>query len=67
MLPPFVSEIKGKINKEIVDDINKKKPDVVWVGLSAPKQEKWISDNIFSVFSKSGIFLTEVPFFRFKV
>ena len=45
-IPPFVSEIKGEINEKVIDDINKKKPDVVWVGLSAPKQEKWISDNI---------------------
>ncbi len=44
--PPFLEEFKGDIKKEILSIINKKKPDVVWVGLSAPKQEKWIYDNI---------------------
>ena len=45
-VPPFVDEFRGKNKKNILDAINWKKPDVVWVGLSAPKQEKWIYDNI---------------------
>jgi len=45
-VPPFIDKIEGKIKKEILKVINKNKPDVVWVGLSAPKQEKWIYDNI---------------------
>jgi len=45
-VPPFMEEFKGSIKKEILSIINKKKPDVVWVGLSAPKQERWIYDNI---------------------
>jgi N-acetylglucosaminyldiphosphoundecaprenol N-acetyl-beta-D-mannosaminyltransferase len=44
--PPFVEEFKGAIKEKIQIVINRKKPDVVWVGLSAPKQEKWIYDNI---------------------
>lgn len=30
---------------EIIDDINEKKPDVVFVCLGCPKQEKWINTN----------------------
>lgn len=30
---------------KIIDDINEKKPDVVFVALGAPKQEKWIHHN----------------------
>jgi len=45
-VPPFLPEFNGGIKKEIADVINTKKPDIVWVGLSAPKQEKWIYDNI---------------------
>ncbi|MBE3092216.1 MAG: WecB/TagA/CpsF family glycosyltransferase [Chloroflexi bacterium] len=45
-IPPFIEEFKGAIKEKIQIVINRKKPDVVWVGLSAPKQEKWIYDNI---------------------
>ena len=45
-IPPFLNEFKGAEKKKIADYINRTKPDVVWVGMSAPKQEKWISDNI---------------------
>lgn len=31
--------------KEIIKDINEKNPDVVFVCLGCPKQEKWINDN----------------------
>jgi len=31
--------------KEIIHDINEKKPDVLFVCLGAPKQEKWIFEN----------------------
>lgn len=32
-------------NDKIIKAINKVKPDVVWVGLTAPKQEKWSYEN----------------------
>ena len=40
--PPFKSEYSDDENKQMVDTINKAKPDVLWVGMTAPKQEKWI-------------------------
>lgn len=45
-VPPFLEEFKGDIKEKAVAIINDKKPDVVWVGLSAPKQERLIYDNI---------------------
>ena len=39
--PPFKSEFSKEDNAFIVSTINEFKPDVVFVGLTAPKQEKW--------------------------
>jgi len=47
--PPYLDEMPEDINKLIVEDINKCSPDVLWVGLSAPKQEKWIYKNLNSI------------------
>lgn len=40
--PPFRS-LSGEEDKEIVEKINGTKPDFVWVGLGAPKQERWMA------------------------
>ena len=40
--PPFRPMTKEE-DKEIVERINETKPDFVWVGLGAPKQEKWMA------------------------
>jgi len=29
----------------MIESINRKHPDVLWVGMTAPKQEKWIYKN----------------------
>lgn len=42
--PPF-GDWGDEDNKVIVDLINAAKPDVLWVGMTAPKQEKWIEKN----------------------
>jgi len=44
--PPFMDDFTGEINELIINKINKCKPDILWVGLSAPKQERWIYKNI---------------------
>lgn len=44
--PPFMDDFTGEVNELMIDKINKCKPDILWVGLSAPKQEKWIYKNI---------------------
>lgn len=44
--PPFMDDFVGEINDLMIEKVNECKPDVLWVGLSAPKQEKWIYKNI---------------------
>jgi len=39
--PPFSSVFLEEENQEILEKINTFKPDVLFVGMTAPKQEKW--------------------------
>ena len=43
--PPFEETFSSKTNSSIIDQINKTNPDLLWVGLGCPKQEKWIIEN----------------------
>jgi len=43
--PPF-RELTDEEADDIVDRINKTKPNLVWVGLSTPKQEHWMARHI---------------------
>jgi N-acetylglucosaminyldiphosphoundecaprenol N-acetyl-beta-D-mannosaminyltransferase len=43
--PPFKAEFSSRENGEMVAAINAAQPDVLWVGMTAPKQEKWIYEN----------------------
>jgi len=40
--PPYKANFTDAENAEIVDTINTFKPDVLFVGMTAPKQEKWV-------------------------
>lgn len=42
--PPF-RPLTEEENQDIIQRINEMKPDFVWVGLGAPKQEKWMADH----------------------
>lgn len=42
--PPFRSWSPDE-NKKMIEAINAARPDVLWVGMTAPKQEKWVADN----------------------
>ena len=44
--PPMVSEFSPELNAQIVQRINAVRPDVLWVGFGAPKQERWIHQNL---------------------
>ena len=44
--PPYREQFSESENNEILRKINEVKPDVLWVGMTAPKQEKWIYDNL---------------------
>ena len=39
--PPYKPEFSDEDNAKIVDAINKANPDLLWIGMTAPKQEKW--------------------------
>jgi len=43
---PPIGEISNRLNDEIIEKINKAKPDILWVGLGAPRQERWIYLNL---------------------
>ncbi|MFQ5469476.1 MAG: WecB/TagA/CpsF family glycosyltransferase [Gammaproteobacteria bacterium] len=43
--PPFKDEFSEDDNKKMISAINKAQPDVLWVGMTAPKQEKWIYNH----------------------
>tara|TARA_Y100001935_G_C17192970_1_gene451051 strand:- start:174 stop:890 length:717 start_codon:yes stop_codon:yes gene_type:complete len=44
--PPYKNEFTQSENKLIIEKINKFSPDILFVGLTAPKQEKWINNNL---------------------
>lgn len=43
--PPFKDEFSDADNELIADRIDEFGPDVLWIGMSAPKQEKWMYAN----------------------
>lgn len=43
--PPFKPVFSGVDNERMVAAINAAAPDVLWVGMTAPKQEKWLYEH----------------------
>ena len=43
--PPFKTEFSQEDNSAMISAINNTRPDVLWIGMTAPKQEKWIYEN----------------------
>lgn len=39
--PPYKTEFSDEDNQAIIGAINKTNPDLLWIGMTAPKQEKW--------------------------
>lgn len=39
--PPYKPEFNDEDNKSIINAINSANPDLLWIGMTAPKQEKW--------------------------
>lgn len=39
--PPYKPEFSEAENLEIIEAINRANPDLLWIGMTAPKQEKW--------------------------
>jgi N-acetylglucosaminyldiphosphoundecaprenol N-acetyl-beta-D-mannosaminyltransferase len=44
--PPFTKDFTDEDNDEIVGYINSFNPDFLFVGMTAPKQEKWTNSNL---------------------
>jgi N-acetylglucosaminyldiphosphoundecaprenol N-acetyl-beta-D-mannosaminyltransferase len=43
--PPF-RNLTNEEDIQVVQRINETRPDIVWIGLSTPKQERWMADHI---------------------
>lgn len=43
--PPFKADFTEEENKKMIDLVNNFKPDVLFVGMTCPKQEKWAYQN----------------------
>jgi len=43
--PPFKESFTHDDNVKIIEKINSFKPDVLFIGMTAPKQEKWVHQN----------------------
>lgn len=43
--PPF-KKLTSEEHADIVQQINTAKPDIVWVGLGSPKQERWMAQHM---------------------
>lgn len=39
--PPYKPEFSAEDNRAIIEAINAANPDLLWIGMTAPKQEKW--------------------------
>lgn len=43
--PPFKPDFSAEDSDKMIQAINSAAPDVLWVGLTAPKQEKWLFEH----------------------
>ena len=53
--PPFGFEKSAEENKKIIEMINKKTPQILFIGVGAPKQEKWLYKHIDTLEIKVGV------------
>ncbi len=44
--PPFAQQFSAEENQKIVNLINAAAPDILWVSLTAPKQDYWIAKHL---------------------
>ena len=43
--PPYKPVFTAEENQAMVEAVNAAKPDLLWVGMTAPKQEKWLHEH----------------------
>jgi len=46
--PPFRS-LTPEEDEEVINQINRCSPDIVWVGISTPKQERWMVEHLHKI------------------
>ncbi|MDO5976386.1 WecB/TagA/CpsF family glycosyltransferase [Flavivirga jejuensis] len=51
--PPYKLEFNSKDSKQMIDKVNTFNPDILFVGMTAPKQEKWVQINKHSLCPKT--------------
>ncbi|GAC1400766.1 MAG: hypothetical protein NVSMB63_20100 [Sediminibacterium sp.] len=44
--PPFAERFSEEENNKIIRLVNQAKPDILWVSLTAPKQDHWIHEHL---------------------
>lgn len=53
--PPYANEFSAAENQKMVDMVNAAAPDIVWVSLTAPKQDFWIAQHLHQLKSTINI------------
>ena len=53
--PPFAQKFSDAENQKIISIINQARPDIVWVSLTAPKQDYWIHEFLPELDTKIAI------------
>ena len=43
--PPYKAEFSNEDSRAMIDAVNTFNPDILFVGMTAPKQEKWVEEN----------------------
>lgn len=43
--PPYAKQFSAEENQKMIDSINAAQPDILWVSLTAPKQDYWIEQH----------------------
>jgi len=43
--PPYKKEFSEEDNQAMIQAVNQADPDLLWIGMTAPKQEKWLHQN----------------------
>lgn len=44
--PPYKPEFSDEDNEAMISAINHSNPDLLWIGMTAPKQEKWVYTHL---------------------
>lgn len=44
--PPFKDKLSERDNEVIIEKVREFGPDILWVGMTSPKQDVWIHDNL---------------------